>query len=421
MAANNRIFYACQMVGLAKSGHVATHSTVIDVDGNPGTDKMYVAHGVQSVGITTNFNLEQAFELGQIHIYENIEGLPDVEVTMEKVLDGYELLYHLAAPAPESVGLVGRSKERCDLSLGIYSDAFDSVTDSGQSAVATGDAAYGKPPVEVWCSGMYIGSISYTVPVDGNCTESITLQGNNKEWIIDKTKMHISTDSEKFGKQENYSNTTVPDAPRALTQASGGIQRRENVRMQKCIFPQGIYGIAQNTTAGNNVSDDGSPSVHMQNVSISTDFSREDILELGAKTPYFRAPGFPIEVTCDIEAIAISGDFIGAYEAGDPRFFGAGATPGGAVDFSASGDNTSEETIKIVLMDGTCFDLGASNRLSSVSYGGGDATGGNVSISYSYTNFNELDVLHFHDPARDLKYTTNQKTDTDPWLSAYPT
>ena len=93
--------------------------------------KCTAAHGVQSVGITTNFNLEQAFELGQIQIYENIEGLPDVEVTLEKVLDGYPLLYHLATPNPESVGLVGRGKARADVALGIYSDGVDSVTDSG--------------------------------------------------------------------------------------------------------------------------------------------------------------------------------------------------------------------------------------------------------------------------------------------------
>ena len=38
------------------------------------------------------------------------------------------------------------------------------------------------------------------------------------------------------------------------------------------------------------------------------------------------------------------------------------------------------------------FDLGGKNRLASLTYGGGDAGGGNVSVSYSYTNFNELDV-----------------------------
>ena len=41
--ANNRIFYACQAVGFAKLGH-------------SGSDYK-VAHGVQSVGITTNFKL----------------------------------------------------------------------------------------------------------------------------------------------------------------------------------------------------------------------------------------------------------------------------------------------------------------------------------------------------------------------------
>ena len=54
------------------------------------------AHGVQAVAVTTTFNLEQAFELGQLAIYENIEGVPDIEMTMSKVLDGYPLLYHLA-------------------------------------------------------------------------------------------------------------------------------------------------------------------------------------------------------------------------------------------------------------------------------------------------------------------------------------
>jgi hypothetical protein len=363
MAANNRIFYACQMVGFRPAF----------ADGTPT-----VAKGVQSVGITTNFNLEQAFELGQIQIYENIEGLPDVEVTMEKVLDGYPLLFHLATSDAASVGLVGRSKARADVHLGIYSDEQDAVTDSPAN-----------PLVEVYCSGMYMGSVSYTIPVDGNATESITLVGNNKEWRTGGTRKltHAGTG---FG----------TDAPLALTNASGGIQRRENVRLKQSIIPKGVYGVQQTTSVGNSlVGSTGVPLVHMQNVSISTDFSREDILELGRKTPYFRAPGFPIEVTCDLEAIAISGDFISAFEEGDPDLFST----------TASGDNTTEEYIVISLMDGTCFDLGIKNRLSSVSYGGGDATGGNVSITYSYTNFNDLDVLNRQDPTlTSLNYTPVQ-------------
>ena len=107
-------------------------------------------------------------------------------------------------------------------------------------------------------------------------------------------------------------------------------------------------------------------------------------MELGRKTPYYRPAGFPIEVTCEIEAVTTSGDFIEAHE------FGATSLYGGI----ASGNNTQEEKIYIDLRAGIAFDLGSKNRLASVSYGGGDATGGNVTTTYSYTNFNELDVQH---------------------------
>tara|TARA_Y100001963_G_scaffold159385_1_gene262832 strand:- start:659 stop:1828 length:1170 start_codon:yes stop_codon:yes gene_type:complete len=373
MAVNNRIFYACQLVGI-----------------NPmaSTSAPVIAHGVQTVGITTNFNLEQAFELGQIQIYENIEGLPDVEITMEKVFDGYPLLYHLCSPNAVSNGLVGRGKERCDLYLGIYSDAFDAVTDGAQTT----------PQVEIYCSGAYLGNVSYTIPVDGNCTESITLTGNQKEWKTTGQKLTSAT-------APNIDGTDMPANSGGF---SGGIQRRENVKLERCILPADIYGIQSQgewgTTypatadadgdlldSGNGFNfSTGQPRVHLQNISISTDFSREDILELGKKSPYFKSPNFPIEVTCEIEAIAISGDFVGAYELGDPTMFS---------DPVASGDNTKERRIMICMQDRTAFDLGKKNRLSSVSYGGGDAAGGNVSITYSYTNFNELSVTAPKDPA----------------------
>ena len=371
VTANNRIFYACQMIGLRKMDPLGLQAS---------SEDMTIAHGVQSVGMTTNFNLEQAFELGQIQIYENIEGVPDVEVTMEKVLDGYPLLFHLATPSPQSVGLVGRGKDRMDLSLGIYSDAFDSVTDSGNVDF--------KPQVEVFCSGMYVGSVSYTVPVDGNATESVTFQGNQKQWTSVTGNMLLSSSGLDFGTTSGFSLTTSPDEPKALTDISGGVQRRENVRVSSSSWPNSIAGV----TGGSAGSD-----VHMQSFTCSTDYSREDIMELGTKVPYFRSPGFPIEVTCEIEAIAVSGDFVSAYESGDPDL----------VDTKGEGDNTTEETIIVKLQDGTCFHLGSKNRLSSVSYAGGDTGGGNVSCTYSYTNFNELDVLHPQDPAVGL-YTAAQ-------------
>ena len=48
---NNRIFYACQAVAIAKTGH------------SSGSE-FKIMKGVQSVGLNTNFTLEQVFELG---------------------------------------------------------------------------------------------------------------------------------------------------------------------------------------------------------------------------------------------------------------------------------------------------------------------------------------------------------------------
>ena len=372
--ANNRIFYACQAVGLKPMGQP--------------TGSYQVVHGVQSVGVTTNFNLEQAFELGQIQIYENIEGLPDVECTMEKVIDGYPLLYHLASQDAISAGLVGRSKRRADVALGIFSDEQDSVNDGG-------GAKTGETQTLVFMSGMYINSISYTVPVDGNATESVTLVGNHKEWFSADASAAEYTSYKKFKVPANTfgAGDGSADFPKAFNDKKGGVQRRENVVLSKSIMPRSMFGNLDGNVLGTegqgNAVSNGTPLLHIQNFSTSTDFGREDILEFGRKAPYVRTPTFPIEVSTEIEAIAVSGDFIGAYETGDPTFFST----------NVSGDNTQEEQIVLALLGGTAFDLGTSNRLSSVSYGGGDATGGNATLTYSYTNFNELTVLDSGDPA----------------------
>ena len=60
----NRIYFANQQISFRRDA---------------GTS-WTAAHGVQSAAVTTTFNLEQAFELGQLAIYENIEGVPDIEI-----------------------------------------------------------------------------------------------------------------------------------------------------------------------------------------------------------------------------------------------------------------------------------------------------------------------------------------------------
>ena len=356
MSSNNRIFYACQGVAISAEGDTAL-----------ATGDM--VHGVQSVGMNTSFNLEQAFELGQIEIFENIEGTPDVEVTLEKVLDGYPLIYHMATTGivgTANSGLAGRAAERCDVRLGIFDEASNNIASAADNG---GDAE-----VEIYCSGMYVSSVSYAVPVEGNATESVSCVGNNKQWLT--------------GAATELTNAVVAnfdgsDGPRAFgvaNAASGGIQRREDVLLAGSILPTSINGVVG--SGYGNAINGTAPRIHVQNFSCSTDFSREDVLELGRKTPYYRPANFPIEVSTEIEAITISGDFVSAYEFGDPALYGT-------ID---SGNNTSQEVIFLLMRCGYAFDMGGKNRLASMTYGGGDAGGGNVSVTYSYTNFNELDV-----------------------------
>lgn len=349
-APNNRIFYACQAVSFSRFQE--------DVTNQPNAAE--AAHGVQSVGINTSFNLEQAFELGQISVYENIEGLPDIEVTVEKVLDGYPLIYHLATSGATDNTLVNRTKLRGNVSLGIFYD----------------DKAYisGSAPVEVFMSGMYVNSLSYTFPTDGPCTESVTLVGNTKTWHTINSP-YPGTASFGAGVSQGL---VGPGEGRIgwgqdFPLGSGGIQRREDVMMATSIMPNSIFGVKQQTvpTPGNNVGTNGKPLAHIQSISISTDLGREEILELGQKDPYYRTATFPVEVTSEFEVISVSGDFINAY---------------------SDRDSTPETPIFIKLRDGTSFDLGVKNRLSSVNYTGGDAGGGNATMTYSFSTYNDLTI-----------------------------
>jgi len=337
MPTNNRIYWACQGVGISPQDSVVFAGV----------------HGLQSIGITTTFNLEQVFEIGQLAIYENIEDIPDIEVTMEKVLDGHPLLYHLATKGSSGSTLAARSTQKCNVALNIYDDTYE--------------AASGVPQAEVIMSGMYVSSVSYTIPVDGNATEAVTFVGNNKAW---RTGGYLLT------------GTVLPpngpglDTPR-LPADSGGVQRRENLIWDTVagantytILPTEVEGISP---SGTNNKSSGVYSAHVQTISVSVDLGREALNELGRKGPYFRYVNFPVEVSTEIELTSSRGDRIDALE---------------------DQDNLTDQEIRVVMQDGTNLYLGSSNKLASVNYGGADAGGGNATVTYSYTTYNDFTVDH---------------------------
>ena len=350
--ANNRVFYAIYRAGIAPMGSV----------------NLTNIKGLQSINMTTTFNLEQAFEIGQLALYENIEGIPDVECTAEKLLDGACPIYLEAtagAPTPTGPGLSGRSASRCTVGLQFYADNVESVGFGGASPVSS-----------VQLSGLYISSVSYTVPVEGNATESVTLVGNNKAWGAGSA---LTFADNPFA--------TNNDTPIAIT-GSGGVNRRENVIFGATgsVLPSELPGMTNyGGGSGRNILTNDVYGAHIQNISISTELGRESLFELGRKGPYYRYVSFPVEVTTEIVITTASGDMINAKED-----ISAGTC--------ATTDNLTDGVIILKMCEGLVVDCGNKNKLSSVSVTGGDATGGNMEVTYTYSNFNDMAVYHPQDP-----------------------
>ncbi len=352
---NKRIYYAIQQVALGK----ATGAEITKI----------AVHGLQTVGMTTNFNLEQVFELGQLEIYQNIEEVPEIEVTLNKVLDGYPLIYTLATEkgtvkgtfVAESPTLTGRQNARVDMQLAIFDDAEQSATGASISAVT--------------CEGMYVSSVSYTFPVDGNFTEDVTLVGNDKIWGtgVYSSGLFSGNDDEPL--------------------ANEGVGRRQYLNIDNCLFPSQIPGVTATGTLSDNSGQGLGYSTHFQNITVNCDLGREAINELGRFAPYHRYVTFPVEVTSEFEVLAIEGDDINATEEGYYTTGDVQATEGNT-DSCSPRYNLKNQTIYLETCEGTKIYLGTKNKLSSVNYTGGDTGGGNVTVTYSYTTFNDFTVAH---------------------------
>lgn len=345
----------------------------------------YAIHGLQSFSCQSTPNLEQIFELGQLAVYENIETTPDITITAQKVLDGYPLMYHLATVTATDPTLIGRSNAKCIFGWSVFPDTQNSASGTSNTVCA--------------CSGMFVSSLSYTFPVDGNCTEDITLVGSNKVWKNQPT--HGDTLATLPDPSFNGAFAGNNDTPLA----AGGVSRRESVLFDATasgdwdvdangmysgpdttVLPPEVYGVdASGMQDMSNVDNHA----HITNITVSADLSREALNELGSRAPYHRSITFPVEVTTEIEVIAVSGDMVSLTEAG---IYTTGS--GACADLG----NTKDRTIRIATCDGTRIYTGLKNRISNTNTQGGDAGGGNVTVTYTFTTQNDLTVLHENDP-----------------------
>ncbi len=347
--ANKRVYYAC------RGFEVANVHTDAGVD---TIDPYFIPHGIQSVGITTNFNIEKIFQLGQLATYDQVANNPQVELAINKVIDGTRpLLLSLMANTQtmDSGSLVTMQDNRVNVKMGIYPDT--DILTSGSIPVST-----------LSCTGMYLNNISFTFPTEGNFTEEGTLVGMNKTW---------TSGTETKTVDDGYGNTTViSGAAQGFTKetTANATARRYKLNRTLSIFPTGAGGMRPV---------DGTGLPPLTSIKVSCDFGREAVYSLGSYEPYMRYIKFPVDVTTEIETIAIDGDHIDM----GPSQFSCIAQTGFLMNFpirlAICGSGTG---------DGFYIDLGTHNKIQSINYAGGDTGGGNMTMTYSFANSSQLDI-----------------------------
>jgi len=393
----NRIYWAITAFGVADEGTSdPIKETASGTEfGNP-RDAVYI-RGVQSVGITTNFNLEQVFQLGQLAVYEDVEEVPDIEVSVERVLDG--VTYHDNVNEGGSVNATtppGINTMHCHLLYGHVTQLHASSIPTMQNNKcdvylslnrdSDSNAGDGRPDAYVYCSGMYVSSASWTFATDGNVTESITLVGNHKVWTTGgpETALNGGPDARKrlpgnlgHGDHEPIIGG-VQDGQGANP---GDVDDSNPAPADNLALPSGTTELMTgDVLRRQNVHFVSKPSIFDANTQItsctvSVDFGREQINVLGKKLPYYRYVSYPVEVSSEWEVLARGDEGLSAYP--------------------ERNNVTTEDTIRIQTKndDGiVCADwyLGTKNKCTSVSYGGGTTGGENVTYSYSFRNFNDL-------------------------------
>jgi hypothetical protein len=435
---NNRVFWAIQQVAIKDNGAAAT-SSVAPLNSREyitgplasGVDEVLglweVPRGMQSAGMSTTFNLEQTFQLGQVELYEYSERQPDVEVTLSKVIDGTKPLFFMCTDPTQANDIVARTANySVDIALQIFPD--------------TQFRATGRPLSIVTASGMFLSSVSYTYPIDGAVTEDITLVGNDKIWgAMEAVSGVTAGHNNGLGGGEplviwpDDALGNNPNAPEGLPSGvfgndgltsalveggaselaggtdrfgviivGSGVQRREEVDIRRSVLPEDVPGVVRFQSSGINaafvnggfgsegpgtasastqlIGDANTDNIieHISTITVSFSVARDDIFELGSKRPFTKTPAFPLEATCAIEVITSQGDFVDARS-----------------DIDCGPDNTSESnTIIIRTCDGMQVDLGSANRLTGVEQGGGEAGGDNMTITYNYSSFNTFNVSH---------------------------
>jgi hypothetical protein len=391
---NKRIFYASQSVHLqpvstGSNGDYRSPSSYITYGGG----RWIQPRGLQSAGISTTFNNTPVSQLGTLQVYSQTENVPQVEVTLNKVLDGTAPLYCLCTAeidAANTSTLKAANKNLTEITNNMVNVRFAVFSDTNLYATGTTQS-------HTFCSGMYLSRVSYSFPVEGTASEEVTLVGTSKVWgsgATIPTDASVLTTSDNATPQGSGANYVVRRQFIALTGGGsytyptrgtdGKIDLSNLGTLATCsVLPTGKGGIPLNVGETNLKL----KTPMIQNITISANLGRENINELGYFGPYYKYTTFPIEVTSEFQVISTSGDMVNA----DDFDTATGCT-------ASSYQNLEDKEIAIKICGETSsdymiIDLGKKNKLTSVNYAGGDTGGGNATTTYSFQTFNKLNII----------------------------
>ena len=352
---NQRIFYACQAVGVIERNSLT--------DDDVATDAVFL-NGVQSVGVS----LEQPFNVisdnGRFQkknqLSNFMSGDRTYTITLERVLDKSSDPFYKTANYgstytinhifhPDNLGMQGQKDKnnKClknyDIVLIYTSDDKTNVSKDSQTPIGT--AHY---------RNCLITNISYSLSVGGYLTESITLTSKRVEHSTSKIDL---------------SSVTFPEG--ATIAKSYNLDINNDTVYTK---------LPTNLTTVFTTPDDDKPI--LQSIELSVDINYTTLPDVGA---FGRDNNPNVWAFVDVP-LSISASFTGVsrniYPTRDDILYK---------------DNlyTIDEDIRIVLdcFDADTstpnffiFDLGQKNFVSDVSVSGGDSAGGNAELTISYAN-----------------------------------
>ena len=343
MAANNRIFYACQGVFTAESGGSLTF-----------------LKGVQTVGITPSQEISSLAGIGRSQKFATLYNKPNVEISIERVLEQsddarfftlgdspgtYAGSYFLNA---NNFGMqIGSDSTRIkqyDIRLLYTEDGEDNITEG--DAIDTYDFKY-----------CLLKTLSYSMTVEGSVKETLTFSG--------KIQDHTSGGSS--------ASETFPQSARNL--------RRQDVSIATATLPTELNEIISAYPDADQA---------IQSVAINLTINYQQLTDIGkwrgatsqSKVNDFTYVTLPLEVTCSFTIVARKGmqrDILMK----DTNFMGTFPDPDRQIIIPIETVKTGSSSTNYIF-----WDLGQKNYLTSISTGGGDTGGGNVEMTFEYANTN---------------------------------